>query len=383
MIATGRICLAVMLCLATMPCPAAGDENHGGQAQLSLDDLRTFTDVFEQLRSHYIDELDDSSLLRAAIHGMVGELDEYSSFIDADEFRALDDAARGRKGGIGAVVMIQQRRLIVQSVLQGSPADQAGIRPGDIITAVDGRPVRGRKLAASIEALQGEPGSKLTLRVLSGSQAEREHQLVRADLPVVSVHGEWLAPGYGVLRITHFHQTTDTEAREQLGRLERSGEGPLRGLVLDLRQNLGGVLQSAVAIADGFLDRGLIVNTRSRYPATRLEFQAQEGQWTTDIPLVVLVDGATASSSEVLAAALQDHERAAIVGTHTFGKGSIQSVLRLRNGSALRLTTAHYFTPSGRSLQNAGIEPDIVAAEQDDPRSVALDWLRSAARDPQ
>jgi carboxyl-terminal processing protease len=358
-------CLTLLLCLAAVPHQIVAEENPAGQAQLSLDELRTFTDVFQQLRENYIEEMDDATLLRAAIHGMVGELDAYSSFIDADEFRALEESAKGRKGGIGAAVMIQQRRLIVQSVLEEGPADQAGIAPGDIITAVDGQLVRGRKLASSIEALHGEPGSKLTLRVLSRGQGERELSLERSDLPVVSVSGEWLAPGFGLLRITHFHQ----------------GERPLQGLILDLRQNLGGVLQSAVAIADGFLDSGLIVNTHSRYPATRLEFQAREGQWVDNVPLAILVDGATASSSEVLAAALQDHQRAAVIGTRTLGKGSIQSILRLRSGAALRLTTAHYFTPSGRSLQDDGIEPNIIALKDDDPQALALDWLRSAAAD--
>ena len=374
-------CLTLLLCLAAVPHQIVAEENPAGQAQLSLDELRTFTDVFQQLRENYIEEMDDATLLRAAIHGMVGELDAYSSFIDADEFRALEESAKGRKGGIGAAVMIQQRRLIVQSVLEKGPADQAGIAPGDIITAVDGQLVRGRKLASSIEALHGEPGSKLTLRVLSRGQGERELSLERSDLPVVSVSGEWLAPGFGLLRITHFHQTTDTEARELLSHLEQSGERPLQGLILDLRQNLGGVLQSAVAIADGFLDSGLIVNTHSRYPATRLEFQAREGQWVDNVPLAILVDGATASSSEVLAAALQGHQRAAVIGTRTLGKGSIQSILRLRSGAALRLTTAHYFTPSGRSLQDDGIEPNIIALKDDDPQALALDWLRSAAAD--
>lgn len=377
---TARIRMAFLLCLLAAAQQALADEPAARRSQLTLDDLRTFTDVFDQLRSNFVEEIDDATLLRAAIEGMVSELDAYSEFMDADEFRALDDAARGRKGGIGAVVMIQQRRLVVQSVLPDGPASRAGMAPGDIILAIDGQPVRGRQLSSSIDALHGEPGSEVSLRLRSGDGTERGLTLTRSDLPVVSVTGEWLEPGYALLKIAHFHQSTDLEFQQQLETLREAAESPLRGIVLDLRQNLGGVLQAAVSIADGFLDAGLIVNTRSRYAATQLEFQAREGQWATNIPLAVLVDAATASSSEVLAAALQDHGRAVIIGSRTYGKGVVQSILRLRNGAALRLTTAHYFTPNGRSLQGSGVEPDI-PADETDPRSLALEWLRSAAAD--
>jgi carboxyl-terminal processing protease len=369
-----------MLLAALGTMQASGDVRDTGdpRTQLLLDDLRTFTDVFQQLRSNYIEEIDDATLLRAAIHGMVSELDPYSSYIEAEEYRALDDSSRGRHGGIGAEVMIQQRRLVILAVREDGPAQQAGILPGDVITAVDDRPVRGRKLSESIAALQGEPGSEVTLRVRSGKDAARELTLTRAYAPVSSVTSEWLEPGIALLKISHFHADSGVEFREKMERLGRTGEAPMRGLIIDLRQNLGGVLQAAVEIADGFLESGLIVNTRSRYAATRLEFHAREGQWAAAVPLAVLVDMATASASEVLAGALQDQGRAVVIGNRTYGKGSVQSVLKLRNGAALRLTTALYFTPSGRSLQNEGIQPDITTDVAEDAKARALEWIREA-----
>lgn len=370
------------LCLLTLclqAWTATADEPDPAATQLTLADLRTFTDVFEQLRRNYIEEIDDATLLQAAIHGMLDETDSYSSFIDAEAFRELDDSSRGRVGGIGADIVPSDRRLVVQSVQPGSPAEQAGMRPGDVIVTIDGRAVRGRKLSESIDALQGDAGTEVVLRVKPVDAKTREMTLTRAWVPTTSVRSEWLEPGFAYLNISHFHQDSHLELHEHLKQLQAPGQPPLRGIVLDLRHNLGGVLQSAVAIADGFLDEGLIVNTQSRYPATQLEYHAHPGQWTEDVPLVVLVDGSTASSSEVLAGALQDHERARIIGSRTFGKGSIQSVMNLRNGAALRLTTARYFTPSGTSLQDQGIEPDQVTARDSDPRAQALDWLRSAA----
>ncbi len=262
-------------------------------AQLTLQDLRTFTDVFEQLRRNYIEEIDDKTLLQAAMRGMVSETtDGYSAFIDEEEFRVLDSVSRGESDSI-------------------------------------------------------------------------------------SVHSEWAGPNIAYLGISHFHQDTHLEFREKLKQFQRPEGAPLAGIILDLRGNLGGTLQSAVAIADGFLDDGMIVNTRSRYPATQLEFHAHPGQWVDDTPLAVLVDRSTASASEVLAGALRDHGRARIIGQQTYGKGSIQSILHLRNGSALKLTTALYFTPSGQSLQGQGIEPDITTGEGEDAREQALDSLQA------
>jgi carboxyl-terminal processing protease len=368
--------LLIILLLASAATSAWPDEQPGPTSQLTLADLRTFTDVFEQIRQNYIEEIDDETLLRAAIRGMVAETDSHSSFIDEDEFAALDQDTRGRKGGIGATVMIQQRMLVVESVQEGGPAQQAGIGPGDVILAIDGQAVRGRLLADSIEALGGEPGTELELRFLSKGRPSREVTLTRAWVPVSSVRSEWLEPGIALFRITRFQSDTHLEFHQQLEQLLAGGT-PLRGILIDLQHNLGGELQSAVTIADGFLDEGLIVNTRSRYKATQLEYHAHRGQWAGNVPVAILVDAFTASASEVMTAALQDHRRALVVGAKTYGKGSIQSILRLRNGSALRLTTAHYFTPSGRSLEGNGIEPDILSEDGEDRRKQALEWIRS------
>lgn len=346
-------------------------------AQLTLDDLRTFTDVFEQIRRNYIDEIDDATLLDAAIHGMVGATDGYSSFIDENEFRALQQNTRGEAGGIGATVMIQKRLLVVQSVHRSGPADRAGMRAGDVITDIDGEPVRGRRLAEAIDALEGAPGSAVALGVLRRDTEPRIITLVRESIPVASVFGEWVEPGIARLRITHFHQHTHEEFQQQLQALTGENGSGVDGLLLDLRENLGGELQSAIHIADGFLEAGLVTETQSRYPATQLTFHAQPGEWLPGVPVAILVDALTASSSEVLAAALQDHGRALVVGAQTYGKGTVQSVMRLRNGSALRLTTARFYTPQGRSLQDQGIQPDIETADAAESEREALNWLKS------
>ncbi|MGA0264399.1 MAG: S41 family peptidase [Lysobacterales bacterium] len=363
-------------CLVLLTAPQTQAQSEPGQvSQLTLDDLRTFTDVFEQIRSNYIDEIGDAELLRAAIRGMLSETDGYSTFIDEEAFQALDRNTRGHDGGIGALVIIQKHMLVVSSVQKGGPADRAGLDAGDRITAVDGIPVRGRSLADSIDALNGNPGSVVQVTALSPGQDAREIELTRESFPVASVSGEWLESGIGKINISHFHQNTHREFQDQLQALQSDGAS-LDALIIDLQHNLGGALQSAVSIADGFLDDGLIARTRSRYPSTQMEFHANEGQWTDDIPLALLVDEKTASASEVMAAALQDHGRATVIGTRTYGKGSIQSVLNLRNGSALRLTTAIYYTPDGHSLQERGIEPDIEVTDAGERLDRAVSELR-------
>jgi len=370
-----RLLAATLLLTAT---GLAAAQNESGRQQLSLDDLRTFVDVFEQLRRNYVVEIDDRTLLDAAIRGMLDETDTYSAFLTAEEFLALEESVRGEFGGIGVEITIRDRRLELQTVQSGGPADQAGLRPGDLILAVDGQVVRGRKLEDSIAALRGAPGSEVSVAVQSPGESPREVQLSREMVAMISVEGERYENGIGYLRISQFHDGTVVEFQQRLADLQ-SGPAPLTGLIIDLRGNLGGQLQAAVGVADGLLDEGLITRTVSRYPATRLEFHAHEGTWVGNIPVAVLVDATTASASEVLAGALQDHRRATIVGQKTFGKGVVQSMMRLRNGAALRITTAHYYTPAGRSLQGTGIEPDIETGAAEDTLGRARSWLESGA----
>ena len=335
-----------------------------GKTQLTLDDLRTFTDVFSQIRRNYVMEVDDRTLLHAAINGMLSELDPHSSYLPADEYKQLDDSAHGRYSGVGIDVGIQGQKIVIRRVIVPSPADSGGINPKDIITAIDGNPVRGRLLQDSIDEIQGEPGSTVTLTILPPGPdgKERDVVLTREYVNIPTLSFELLDQQYGYFRISFFHKNSATDLEKSLQSIAQDGI-VLRGLIIDLRNNPGGVLQPAVEMADGFLNEGLIVSTRGRNATMQLEFWASEGEWLPGVPLIVLVDRGSASASEVLAGALQDHGRALIVGERTFGKGSVQSVLPLRNGSGVKLTTARYYTPSGRSIQAKGILPDVVVEQ--------------------
>lgn len=360
-------------------------EGQDPAANLTLEDLRTFTEVFNQVRSHYVEELDERALLRAAIEGMVMQLDPWSEFMDAEQFRNFDNSSEGRYGGIGVRVVVRERRIFIEAVLPDSPAQQAGILAGDLLLAIDGQAVRGRRLNESVDALLGEPGTEIALRLQTPGQAARELALERAYVPVPSVYRKLVDQDVGAFHISHFTRHSHEELREGIDELQARLGRPLTGIILDLRGNPGGVVSPSVEIADGFLDQGLIVYTRSRYAPTRIEISARQGQWITETPLVVLVDEQTASAAEVLAGALQDNDRATIIGSRTFGKGSIQSVLALRNGSALKLTTARYFTPSGRVIEDQGIEPDLILppapdSDQVDPSSEPEPGIEAALR---
>ena len=337
-----------------------------GGVPATLEDLRTFSDVFNQVRRNFVDSVDERDLIQAAIRGMLSELDPHSDYLAAEQYRDLDDVSRGRYGGVGIRLTAGEDEIRVDAVINGSPADRAGIDPGDIVTAVNGVPVQGRPLAATIDQIDGEPGGVVTLSVRRPGQAVRDVALEREFIKLPTLSYRDLERGWGYFRIGQFHRDSATDLAAALASIRADGI-ELAGLVLDLRGNPGGVLQPAVAIADGFLDSGRIVTTRGRNPSIRLEFDAEPGQWLPDRPLVVLVDHRSASAAEVLAGALQDHHRALIVGERTFGKGSVQSVLPLRNGGGIKLTTARYYTPRGRSIQAEGIEPDIVIALADAP----------------
>ncbi len=326
--------------------------------QLTLNDLRAFTDVFNQARRNYVDSVDDKSLLDAAIRGMLSELDPHSSYLSPDDLEALDDFSRGRYIGIGVNLLVEDQQIVVKQIINDSPADAAGVNPGDIITAIDGRPVKGRHLPDAIDELGGEPDTGLTVTVLTPGEKERELKLMRKYIQVPTLSFEMLDLSYGYFKMTQFHRESAADLERALDSIKAEGT-ELRGLVIDLRNNPGGVLQPAVNIADGFLDEGLIVTMRGRDSSMQMEFRAHQGDWLPGKPIVLLVDRGSASASEVLAGALQDHGRALVIGERTFGKGSVQSVVPLRNGGGIKLTTARYYTPSGKSIQAQGILPDI------------------------
>lgn len=342
---------------------AAATEEQAAEpgAQLSLDDMRTFTDVFNLVRKNFVEETDDHTLINAAIRGMLSELDPHSSYMVADEFRKLDNSSNGRYSGIGVEVIIRNKQIHVVLVMDGGAADKAGMVSGDIITSIDEKDLRGRNLQLAIDSLRGEAGSTVNITVKHENGEVSDLNLVREYVKVESVFSRPVDRDYGYFQITHFTRKTADELLEQIEYMKTNHDGPLKGIVLDIRDNPGGVLKPAVTMADGFLDDGLIVYTLGRAD-NQLEYTANPGQWLEGTPVVVLVNGGTASASEVFAGAMQDHGRALIVGEKTFGKGSVQSVLNLRNGSGMRLTTSRYYTPLGRSIQAEGIQPDVEIA---------------------
>jgi carboxyl-terminal processing protease len=365
---------------------ADGDTPPTAAAQLTLDDLRTFTDVFNQVRRNYVESVDDRTLLESAIRGMLSELDPHSAYISGDDYRDLRDSSEGHYEGIGVDVEPRDGRIVVISVINDGPADRAGINPGDTITAIDGEPVEGRDPEEAIDTLLGEAGTTVDLVVLTPEGEERSATVQREYLQIPTMWFRLLDRSWGYFHIGVFNKDSALDLKKSLDSIDEDGIA-LRGIVIDLRDNPGGVLQGAVEMADGFLDEGLIVTTRGRNSAMQMEFRAHPGQWLPDIPLVLLVDRGTASASEVLAGALQDHHRALIVGERTFGKGSVQSVLPLRNGDGIKLTTARYYTPSGRSIQAKGIDPDVVyeaggVSNPEAGRKREADLERHLGRDP-
>ena len=349
-----------LLVLMLIPALAAANEqeNKATGAQLSLDDMRTFIDVFNQVRRNFVEDLDDHELMNAAIRGMLTELDPHSSFMEADEFRRLDNNSRGRYSGIGVEIDIQNKNVKVVYVMEGGAADKAGLVAGDVITSISGRDLRGQDTQMAVDSLRGEVGTTVEITVRHQNGEVSSLELVRGFVEVASVFSRPVDVDYGYFQVTHFTRKSADELLEQIEYMQNHHAGSLKGIVLDLRNNPGGVLTPAVTMADGFLDGGLIVTMRGR-AEDQLEYSAEPGQWLEGVPMVVLVNRSTASASEVLAGALQDHGRALIIGEKTFGKGSVQSVLNLRNGSGLRLTTARYYTPNGRSIQAEGIIPDV------------------------
>ncbi|SDS85914.1 carboxyl-terminal processing protease [Halopseudomonas litoralis] len=345
-------CLSLML--GWIPVQAQDQE---AAAPLPLNELRTFTEVLERIRTSYVEPVDDATMLENAIRGMLEGLDPHSAYLEPEAFQGLQDTTSGQFGGLGIEVGQEDGFIKVISPIDDTPASRAGIEPGDLIVKIDDHPVKGMSLMDAVDRMRGPAGSKITLTLVRGAGTPFDVQLERAVIKVKSVRTEALDPGYAYLRITQFQNNTGEEVRRSLKTLTAKDE--LKGLVLDLRNNPGGVLQSAVEVADAFLSDGLIVYTKGRLPNTEMRFNASSANPGKNIPLVVLINGGSASASEIVAGALQDRGRAVIMGTDSFGKGSVQTVLPLNNDRALKLTTALYYTPNGRSIQAQGIVPDI------------------------
>ncbi|MGO3056073.1 MAG: S41 family peptidase [Halomonas sp.] len=353
--------LATLLPLALLSAPLpllAQPANQSVADDLPLEEIQTFAEVFERIKRGYVEEVDDRTLLRNAMRGMLSELDPHSAYLDEEEYQSLRETTQGEFGGIGIEVGMENGQLVVVTPIDDTPASRAGLLSRDVIIAINGTPTESMSLQEAVTMMRGEPGSELRISVLrTGEETPRTFTLNREVIRSESVKHELLEPGYGYLRISQFQARTTEQARQAIERMMR--EQPLEGLILDLRNNPGGILQAAAGVADLFLDDGLIVYTEGRLSDTELSFSASPDTPAGDIPLVVLINSGSASAAEIVAGALQDQRRGVIMGTDSFGKGSVQQIMPLGNGEGLKLTTALYYTPNGRSIQAQGIVPDV------------------------
>ncbi len=349
------------------------------RAPLPLDELRTFTEVFSRIKSDYVETVEDKKLLGDAVQGMLAGLDPHSSYLDAESFKEIRVETEGRFGGLGIEVTMENGFVKVIAPIEDTPAARADIRTGDLIIRLDDKAVKGMTLNEAVRLMRGKVGTDITLTVArEGTAKPFKVTLQRAVIKVQSVKHKLLEPGYGYVRITQFQAGTERHLNDAVKKLNADNKGALRGLVLDLRNNPGGVLNAAVAVSDAFLNKGLIVYTEGRVADSKLKFSATPGDLLNGAPIVVLVNGGSASASEIVAGALQDHKRAVIMGTKTFGKGSVQTIVPVSGGAALKLTTARYYTPSGRSIQATGIVPDIAAEDAKITKNETADRLKEA-----
>ncbi|MEL6367921.1 MAG: S41 family peptidase [Pseudomonadota bacterium] len=362
-----RVCIAAMVGLTLALALVAGD-----RLILQRDSATTITsrpspllnEVLERVHRDYVDPVDDSELMEAAVRGMVADLDPHSEFLDASAFEDVRSGAEGRYSGVGLEVALREGDVTVITPFEGSPAQRAGIRTGDIILAIDEMAVSTTALQETVSRMRGPSGSAVTLSVLrEGFDAPLRFNLERERLTVESVQGALLAPDIGHLVIRQFHTRTAVELELVLRELTEENLTPLRAIVLDLRNNPGGLLDSAIAVTDLFLEEGLIVSARGRGDDAAFEYLATRGSLLPDAQMVVLVNGASASAAEIVAGALKDHERARLIGTSTFGKGLVQTVMPLSRGRAIKLTTSRYYTPDGHYIHDRGITPNIVVRD--------------------
>jgi carboxyl-terminal processing protease len=327
---------------------------------LPLEDLRTFTEIFAKIKNDYVEPIEDKALLENAIRGMLAGLDPHSAYLVPDDYKELQAGTSGEFGGLGIEVGMEDGFVKVISPIDDTPADRAGVKAGDLVIRLDDTPVKGMALSDAVKIMRGKPGTDIVLTIVrEGEDKPLNITITRDVIRVTSVKSNLLDPGYGYVRISQFQSRTGDNLREALEKMEEESGGPLKGLVLDLRNNPGGVLSAAVSVSDAFITDGIIVYTEGRLDDAKLKFNAKPTDILNGAPMVVLVNGGSASASEIVAGALQDHHRAIIMGGKTFGKGSVQTILPMDNGSALKLTTAKYYTPSGISIQAKGISPDI------------------------
>jgi carboxyl-terminal processing protease len=327
---------------------------------LPYEDLRTFTEIFGRIKKDYVEPVSDKKLLEDAIRGMLTGLDPHSSYLDEEQYKELKVGTTGKFGGLGIEVTMENGYVKVVSPIDDTPAQRAGMKAGDLVIRLDEKPVKGMTLTEAVKIMRGKPGSDIILTVVrEGAGAPIKVTITRDIIKVQSVKSRILEQGYGYLRISSFQSPTGEALKTAVKKLQKENKKALKGVVLDLRNNPGGVLNAAVSVSDAFLESGLIVYTEGRIENSEMKFNASPDDVLDGAPIVVLINAGSASASEIVAGALQDHKRAVIMGEKTFGKGSVQTILPTSNGGAVKLTTARYYTPSGRSIQAEGIEPDI------------------------
>jgi carboxyl-terminal processing protease len=365
MIRLGLSAATAATILALLAVPAAAQQKQQSprpSPQSNADTYRQldlFGEVFERVRADYVEEVSDEQLIEAAINGMLSSLDPHSSYMNAKNFRDMQVQVRGEFGGLGIEVTMEGGLVKVVSPIDDTPAAKAGLKPGDFITHLDGEPVLGLSLNEAVERMRGPINSDLKLTVRREGKDPFDVMLKRAVIKIQSVKSHLEGNDIGYVRITSFNEQTDSGLQSAMKALKAQAGNKLAGVVLDLRNNPGGLLDQAIAVSDDFLEQGEIVSTRGRHAEDGARYNSHAGDITGNLPMVVLINGGSASASEIVAGALQDHHRAVLLGTRSFGKGSVQTIIQLPGHGAMRLTTARYYTPSGRSIQAKGIEPDI------------------------
>ena len=356
------------------PAPAAS-----AKAPLPLEELRTFAEVMDRIKAAYVEPVDDKTLLENAIKGMLSNLDPHSAYLGPEDFAELQESTSGEFGGLGIEVGTEDGNIKIVSPIDDTPASKAGIQAGDFIVKINGQPTRGLSMTEAVDKMRGKIGQKITLTLVRNGGTPFDVTLTRANIQVKSVKAQLLGDGYCYIRITQFQVKTGEEVAAALAKLRKeNGNKKLKGIILDLRNNPGGVLQSAVEVVDHFITKGLIVYTKGRIANSELRFSATGKDLSENVPLVVLINGGSASASEIVAGALQDQKRGVVMGTTSFGKGSVQTVLPLNNDRALKITTALYFTPNGRSIQAQGIVPDIEVSRAKITREQDTEYFKEA-----
>ncbi|MFP5409955.1 MAG: S41 family peptidase [Gammaproteobacteria bacterium] len=378
--------LAGLLAGAALTLNLSAIANKEAATALPVEELRAFTDVFARIKNDYVDPIDDKKLITEAINGMLTGLDPHSSYLDADAFKDLQVGTQGEFGGLGIEVGMEDGFVKVVSPIEDTPAYKAGVKAGDLIVKLDETPVKGMSLNDAVKRMRGKPGTPIKLTISrKGVDKPLVLTLTRAVIKIRSVKSTMLDPGYGYVRVTQFQEHTGELLVEALNKLYKENKTPLKGLILDLRNDPGGLLNGAVAVTAAFVKPdSLVVYTEGRTDDAKMRLTASREHYlrpmqadylknlpagAKDVPMVVLVNSGSASASEIVAGALQDHKRAVVMGTRTFGKGSVQTILPIGNGTAIKLTTARYYTPNGRSIQAKGIEPDIVVEDPSMPES--------------